>query len=471
MIRASRRWDRLSFSAMRRLQARRLRRFLRGQVLPFSTYYRRLWRAHDVDARRIEDVADLAQLPFTTKGDLADNARDLILKPSPETIRKYLPKPALARLLARRLLTGKSGLERALTREYSPTSVFFTTGRTAGPTAVFLTPADEALLSISGGRMVDVLDLFPPVDRGLNLFPFAPHLAFWQVVACGTARGLLTLHTGGGRAMGTDGVLRLLKKMKPTFIVGIPGFTAHVLRCARKEGIDLSRVRLVATGGDALTPALKERLQKLVPADARVLSVYGFTEARVCWAECLAGTGFHTYPDLGLFEVIDPDTGDPLPPETTGELVYTGLDGRGSALVRYRTGDIAHGGITYTPCPECGRTVPRVSSALTRRADGLVNIKGTLVDTTVLADSVAGDPAVQEWQAVITEEGRLELYVAMADGDPEALARRIRSAVEVRPDHIHVEPLESIVQRLGLETQMKESRILDRRREIVEAKS
>ena len=106
MNRASRRWDRLSFSAMRRLQARRLRRFLRHQVLPFSTYYRRLWRKHDLDARRIADVADLAQLPFTTKRDLADNARDLILKPSPETIRKYLPKTALLRLLARRLLTG-----------------------------------------------------------------------------------------------------------------------------------------------------------------------------------------------------------------------------------------------------------------------------------------------------------------------------------------------------------------------------
>ena len=140
--------------------------------------------------------------------------------------------------------------------------------------------------------------------------------------------------------------------------------------------------------------------------------------------------------------------------------------------MRYRTGDIAHGGITYTPCPECGRTLPRVSSSLTRRADGLVNIKGTLVDTTVLADSVAGDPSVQEWQAEITEEGELNLYVAMVpDGDTEALARRIRAAVEVRPDRIHVEPLESIVQRLGLETQMKESRVIDRRRAAAEAKS
>ncbi|MFQ5843982.1 MAG: phenylacetate--CoA ligase family protein [Planctomycetota bacterium] len=470
MIRPHPRWDRLSFASMRRLQARRLRRFLRRQVFPFSSYYRRLWRHHGLDPSSVRTVSDLSRFPLTEKKDLADQARDFILQPTPVASQTAVPRAALVPLLLRRIRSGRAGLQRALVAQYAPTSAFFTTGRTAGPTPVFLTPYDERLLRVAGGRIVDVLDLVPPLDRGLSLFPFAPHLAFWQVVACGRARALLTLHSGGGRAMGTEAILRLMKRMKPTFLVGIPGFTAHVLRHARREGVDLSRIRLVAAGGDALTPALEERLARRLPREARVLSVYGFTESRVCWTECAPGTGFHTYPDLGLFEVIDPDTGETLPAETTGELVYTSLDGRGSALVRYRTGDIARGGITYAPCPECGRTLPRISRALTRRADGLVKIKGTLVDLTVLADAVAGDPNVQEWQAEITEQGGLEIYVAMLDGAPDGLARRISVATEVRPDRIHVEPLERLVERLGLETRMKEARIVDRRAAPAEAK-
>ena len=464
MTRANPGWDRLTFSAMRRLQARRLRHFLCSQVLPFSTHYRRLWEAEGCDPRKLKRVSDLARLPLTTKADLARNPKDFVLAPTPETIREFSPLGAKLGLLARRIRSGKQALLDALTREYSPTSVFFTTGRTAGPTPVLLAPRDEELLSIAGGRIADVIGVQPPKDRGLCLFPCAPHLAFWQVVACGRARDMLMLHTGGGRAMGTAAILRLIGSMKPTFLVGVPGYTYHLLRIARDEGIDLSPIRLIATGGDSLTPALRARIEKLLPNDVSVVSVYGFTEARQCWAECAPGTGFHTSPDLGVLEVIDPETEETLPPERTGELVFTGLDGRGSALVRYRTGDIAHGGITYARCPHCGRTVPRVSSALTRRADGLVNIKGTLVDLNVLADAVAADEHVQEWLAEITEAGGLEIFAAMPERARDALAKRVRAATEVRPDKIHVLALSEIVARLGLETQLKETRVLDRRK-------
>ncbi len=469
MIRPHPRWDRLSFAAMRRLQARKLRRFLTRYVRPFSNYYRKLWNDRGLDPRHLKTVSDLARYPLTAKQDLYEHARDFILQPTPELIREHLPKRALLGILARKLLFGQTALKAALTREFSPTSVFFTTGRTSGPTPMFLTPMDEELVRVAGGRLVDVMDLVAPIDRGLSLFPFAPHLAFWQVVACGRARNILCLHSGGGRAMGSDGILRLLDRMKPTFLVGIPGFTAHLLRRATEEGSDLSSIRLVATGGDVLTHSLKKRIQGFLPKTAQVVSVYGFTESRNCWAECAPGTGFHTYPDIGLFEVIDPDTEEIVPAETTGELVYTGLGGRGSALVRYRTGDIAKGGITYAPCPECGRTLPRIAPVLSRRADGFANIKGTLVDLTALADAVRSMPHLLEWQGEITTDGDLELHVAMPDEDVPELVRRVRAAIEVRPA-VYLVPLGKLIERLGLETQMKEVRVVDHRQASQEAK-
>lgn len=461
-------WDRLSLPAMRRLQARRLRRFLSRQVQPFSPHYRALWAEAGVDPRSLRKVSDLARFPFTTKQDLSANPRDFVLAPTPETILRLGPA-RLAGLLLRRLTGGKGAIKRALQREYQPTSVFFTTGRTAGPTPVLLAPQDERNLDESGRRIAEVLGLDPLTERGLSAFPCAPHLAFWQVVACGRASGLMVLHTGGGRAMGTDAIVRLMERMKPSFIVGVPGYTLHLLRAAQAH-MDLSFVRLVATGGDVLTPGLRRRIEELIPREASVVSVYGFTESRTCWAECAPGTGFHTYPDMGVFEVVDPETGEPLPPETTGELVYTGLDGRGSALVRYRTGDIARGGITYAPCPGCGRTVPRFGPGLTRRADGLVKIKGTLVDLTVLADAITSDERVREWRAEITESGGLEIYAAMPENACDSLARRIRTATEVKPDRIHVLTFDAIVKELGLETQMKETRVVDRRKQATEAR-
>src|SRR5437762_12733373 len=94
----------------------------------------------------------------------------------------------------------------------------------------------------------------------------------------------------------------------------------------------------------------------------------------MAWAEC-PGAGdeapgsYHPYPDLGIFEVIDPKTGAPLPPGHPGELVFTPLDARGTVVLRYRTVDYTDGGISYEPCPWCGLSLPRLLGNLSRRSE------------------------------------------------------------------------------------------------------
>ena len=53
-------------------------------------------------------------------------------------------------------------------------------------------------ISETGARLVDVMGLHSEY-RVANVFPYAPHLAFWQVAYCGMGTGTLTLNTGGGR--------------------------------------------------------------------------------------------------------------------------------------------------------------------------------------------------------------------------------------------------------------------------------
>jgi len=84
-----------------------------------------------------------------------------------------------------------------------------------------------------------------------------------------------------------------------------------------------------------------------------------------------------------LFEIVDPKTGDVLPPETPGELVFTPLDARGTVVLRYRTGDLVEGDSLIRAaqtaagaCRDSWATF-RVARVREMRLD---KIKGTLVD-------------------------------------------------------------------------------------------
>ncbi|MCX7766867.1 MAG: phenylacetate--CoA ligase, partial [Candidatus Sumerlaeia bacterium] len=56
--------------------------------------------------------------------------------------------------------------------------------------------------------------------------------------------------------------------------------------------------------------------------------------------ECLYKNGMHISEDHFLCEIIDPDTGEPLPEGKTGELVITTLSNEAVPVIRYRTRDL-----------------------------------------------------------------------------------------------------------------------------------
>ncbi len=68
--------------------------------------------------------------------------------------------------------------------------------------------------------------------------------------------------------------------------------------------------------------------------------------ARASWVRCPGGTGFHTWPEDELIEVVD------------GELHWSAVGWHGSVWLRVGTGIAAV--VDESPCPTCGRTTPRV---------------------------------------------------------------------------------------------------------------
>ncbi|HVS19012.1 MAG TPA: AMP-binding protein [Planctomycetota bacterium] len=486
-----RQWNRLRrlpAAELRRLADLNLARYVREELYPFSAHYRRVMDAAGVAPRDMRGVADLRRLPFTTKQDLlaiqSDPERklDLVLRPSPATIKAHWP---FARKLG--LVLGGQRARDLVAFQYTPNFLTFTTGRSSAPVAFAYTPHDLEVLGEATARMFDLAAITDASERVVNLFPFAPHLAFWALTLGGFQTGRLVVPTGGGKVMGTDGSLRLMERIKPTALVGTPGFVYNLVRTGAGNGFDFSSVHTIVLGAEKVTPGLRSKMcEYLVRGGARevqILGTYGFTEARMAFTEAPTGdgssTGYYVHPDLGVFEVIDPKTGEPVAEGESGELVYTGTSGHGTVVVRYRTGDLAEGGITWAPHASVDCTLPRISSSLKRVSEqhalNLTKVKGTLVDLAVMGQVLSDERDIEEWQVVLSKKDDdpygldlIELRIApRAGADGPGLDRRMRekllAACEVSPNAVHLHSVDEMLGFLGMESQMKEQRFLDKR--------
>jgi phenylacetate-coenzyme A ligase PaaK-like adenylate-forming protein len=185
---------------------------------------------------------------------------------------------------------------------------------------------------------------------------------------------------------------------------------------------------------------------------------------------------------MDYIELIDPETEEPVDEGEDGELVYTCLDGRGTCVVRFRSGDFVKGGIVYEPCPSCGRSVPRLGADIRRTGEvkgfSLTKLKGTLVDQGAFFSVLAAEKGIKEWQVEIGKAGGdpfemdvLDVYATVAEGaDEEEMRAKIDEslllATEVKPNNIVFLPLEELVERLRVKGGMKELHVVDTRPEL-----
>ena len=277
-------------------------------------------------------------------------------------------------------------------------------------------------------------------------------------------------------------------KIRPQFLIGTPSYVYHILKTAREKNLNLSFLNRIVLGAARVPKGFKLKISKLLTQmgaeKIRVFGTYGFTESRCAWVECPAdigvASGYHTFPDKEVFEVIDPLTGQVKSEGEDGELVYTKIDGRGSCVLRYRTGDIVKGGIIYSPCPHCGRTVPRISSDIVRAANiknlQISKIKETVVNLNNLEYILDNNEAIDDWQIEIIkkdndpyEVDEMILNVSLLGGVKReefiiSLNQEVRSSVEVSFNRVNFVSSLEIQQMLEVESAVKAKRIVDKRR-------
>ncbi|OYT43790.1 hypothetical protein B6U90_06565 [Thermoplasmatales archaeon ex4484_6] len=440
------------------LQNRKLRDFIRFQLYPFSPHYRKLFDSNGIDPNSIRTVRDLEKLPLTRKVDIMPDEgnpkkyKDFILQPDPEKIRKYWKRSKLIGMKLRDLVGGD--LKRELQEEYYPNFMIATSGTTGNNVPFMFTHRDYLQFSnayASAQQVVGMEDDWVV----LNTFPFAPHLAFIFAYWVNLNSTLRIFHTGGGAVTSTDKAVDLINIVDVNVLLGIPSYIYHLLRKAQERGEDLSSIRMVMTAGEKLTKGTRQRMEEILKdggaEDVRIFDVYGTTEMRDAYPECVPGSGvYHIHPNLHIAEIVDPESGKQKRPGERGALAITNIDGRGSVVLRFLIGDIFEGGIQYGRCPLCGSSVPRLVGPIGRLRDyssqlEMTKVKGTLVNLNTFYEIMPGMEGVLEWQVSIEKRNNdpsdldvLRINIAPSkDADPGELEKmvkaRVNDALEINP--------------------------------------
>ncbi len=235
--------------------------------------------------------------------------------------------------------------------------------------------------------------------------------------------GALSIHAG---TVPSERLLTIIRQFQATAIWTTPSYAWYLGETAIKEGIDpkkdlnIKRIFVAGEPGGSI-PETRQRIEALWGAS--VYDYYGLSDIfGSCAGMCEEKHGLHWAEDHILVEVLDPETGQPVPEGGRGELVLTTLKKSSRPMIRFRTGDIVS--FTSDPCA-CGRTSIRMLGTHGRLDDMLI-IKGVNIFPSDIEAIARRDHALSgEYKLIVERENHLdhltvEIERAAADAGQDA---------------------------------------------------
>lgn len=395
------------------------------RMLPHNAFYARKL-LQNKQALKLESLADLRYLPFTTKHDLVC---DQVAHP-PFGANLTYPPGNYVRLHQASSTTG-SPLKILDTQETWDwwADCWVTSYQAAG-----VTRDDIVYLASS----------------------FGPLIGFWAAYEGAKRLGALTVPGGG---MDSLQHLRALQETGATVLVCTPGYALHLAEVARQHHVDLGRLSLRITihAGEpgASIPALREHIEQIWQVEA--YDHAGIAELGAFGFSCGERQGLHVNESEFVAEILHPTTGALVQPGEVGELVLTNLGRWAYPALRYRTGDLVrHGGSSCA----CGRSFLFLPGGLLGRVDDMLIVRGINVYPSAIADILRRFPAVQEYRILVTRAGAMDeiaLRVECPPAQVESIAAELHIALNLRV------PIEAIPPGSLPRLETKASRIEDQR--------
>lgn len=232
-------------------------------------------------------------------------------------------RPQLSQLLRTPVDVARLAQAIDVVRPDDPAMVIYTSGTTGRPKGAVLS---HASLLAAARAEADHLRLVP--DDHLKMAMPLNHVGgitccILALLLCGASCELVP-------EFKAEVVLQMMADRPPTLIVGVPTMLTLMLMKLEKVPADLSRVRVVISGGANADGTLLQRLQSVMP-QAAVMNLYGMSEASGAlvmtpWGASREAVLSSIGASLagGEVRVVGPDGIDVAPGEV-GELWFRGL--------------------------------------------------------------------------------------------------------------------------------------------------
>ena len=242
------------------------------------------------------------------------------------------------------------------------------------------------------------------------------------------ALGATVIPISGGN---TERQLMVMKDFGVTAICCTPSYFLHLIDQSQQMGVDLKKLPLRAGvfGAEPWTENMRERIE--AQSNIKAYDIYGLTEiiGPGVGIECAHQAGLHIFEDHFLAEIIDPETLEPLPIGSEGELVLTTLSKQAMPMIRYRTRDIT---AFYTEPCACGRSIRRIRR-IGRRSDDMLIIRGINVfPSQIEAGLLRIEGTLPHYQIVLTREKDLDQMEVQGEVTPEVFSDEVRGLEELR---------------------------------------
>jgi phenylacetate-CoA ligase len=347
----------LSIAQLEAFQLDHLNRTL-AHVRKNSPFYRQ--RLGAVPDRPLTDLRQTADLPMTTAADLRRHHLDM-------------------------LCVSHGAVTRVVTMQ--------TSGTTASPKRLYFTEADLELniaffhhgLTCMVGPGQSVLIMLPSttpdsagdqLKRAAARIPVTGHI-HWPV-------------------LDLEQILNMIEDLRINCLLGAPAQIFALCRHAQyTRRLNPTPLKSILLTTDYVPQVVVDEIRRAW--NCEVFEHYGMSEMGLGGAlECAAHQGYHLREADLLVEVIDPDSGMPLPGGVEGEVVFTTLTRQAMPLIRYRTGDRA--AWLEAPCP-CGTVLRRLGKVRGRIAD--LSSRRTSLSMPQLDETILSIPGVYSFQAAL----------------------------------------------------------------------